>query len=251
MDLDDRDNLPYTLGDEDEDNEWEAMEVGDREPLRDLTSILHPIGNACRELRTIMIQVLQIHICRWIYKLLSSNRSGLKWRTAVRVYWNEIMDCLCELCMRKLFAEKWHRFSIPDTRAEVTDIIENIMEEDCVWSSLLYDTDFAHIVRIRVMSYEPTQMTKLAPCTSRLKSRSNTKAGPGKQLCNISNNLNSDTKPQPFFFYGSPPAYTRQNAVDERYSIFSTSHDFIRACIFTPILTLKTRLFINSNLISK
>ena len=134
-------------------------------PMRDLTSILHPIGPACQSIRAHMIQTFQFHITRLVYEILSISKSGLKWTSAVTLYWEQVIQNICEMCLRKLFNAKWEANSSFTTRSEVSDIFNTIMDEDCIWGTLLYDIDFANIIRTRVKSYTPTAFSKLAACT--------------------------------------------------------------------------------------
>ena len=48
---------------------------------------------------------------------------------------------------------------------EVADIIHNIFDDSSIWSELLFDPDFASMLKARVRSVEPTLDMRLAPCT--------------------------------------------------------------------------------------
>ena len=45
------------------------------------------------------------------------------------------------------------------------DIIPNILDDGTVWSELLFDPDFAAMLRGRVRQWDPTLETRLSPCT--------------------------------------------------------------------------------------
>ena len=48
---------------------------------------------------------------------------------------------------------------------EVSDIIRNILDDYSVWSELLFDPDYAAMLKARVRSVEPSMDMRLAPCT--------------------------------------------------------------------------------------
>ena len=139
---------------------------------RDLTAIRHPIGSAEQQLRNFMIQSFQIHMTRYIYKLHSDARSGKKWKTAVGEYWESAVRDICEACIRKIFMHKWRKYFNWALRDQIRDVVDNIMLEDQLWSRLLFDPDFARIVRTRIMSYEPTLTTKEPYCTCSMRYQS-------------------------------------------------------------------------------
>ena len=142
--------------------------VPQEEPTRDLNTILHPVGGACQELRSFMIQALHFNIARIIYQLLSQSRSGMKWPEAVSKFWHVAVEKICETCLRSLFRNRWERFAKEHSRREVNDIVMAILpEDDYIWSSLLYDAEFAQIIRSRVKSFEPSYATTNPPCTCR------------------------------------------------------------------------------------
>ena len=155
--------------DSDEQMDWndldDAMEVFHLDnPTRDLNLILNPVGDAAQELRSYFIQALHIHISRNIYQMLSASRSGAKWIEAVGRYWAEALDKICETCVRSLFRQLWYKRVKQEIRLEVSDVINEISGEEYIWSSLLYDPDFALIVRTRVKAYEPSYGTKQPAC---------------------------------------------------------------------------------------
>ena len=45
------------------------------------------------------------------------------------------------------------------------DIITNILDDQSVWSDLLFDLDFGAMLKARVRSWDPTLEMGLAPCT--------------------------------------------------------------------------------------
>ena len=157
---------------EDKGMDWESADSDSdydihpfEEPTRDFNLILHPMTNSDRELRYYLIQTIQQHIARWIFEMHSESRSGLKWSDAVARYWDLSMDRFCEACVRTLFKQKWSKHAGAQTKMEVGDVIKEINDEEYVWASLMYDTDFARVVRTRVRSYEPTYGTKIPACT--------------------------------------------------------------------------------------
>ena len=48
---------------------------------------------------------------------------------------------------------------------EVNDIICNILHDSSMWSELLFDPDYAAMLKARVRSVEPSMDMRLAPCT--------------------------------------------------------------------------------------
>ena len=134
-------------------------------PARDLTSILHPIGPAAMHLRHLVIQTLHIHLARWIFQMQSMSRSGHKWKKAVDQFWHGAVDKICETCIRKMFREKIQHQLSSEYCTEVNDIIKNIKNEEAMWSTLLFDPDFAATLKARVQTWEPTMDMRLAPCT--------------------------------------------------------------------------------------
>ena len=48
---------------------------------------------------------------------------------------------------------------------EVNDIIRHILDDYTVWSELLFDPDYAAMLKARVRSVEPSMDMRLAPCT--------------------------------------------------------------------------------------
>ena len=135
------------------------------QPSRDMNTILHPVGGAAQELRSYFIQAFHLHISRHIYELLSSSRSGVKWNQAVGSYWTQAVGRICEKCLRELFRKLWYKRVKAELRLEVSDVINEISGDEHIWSSLLYDTDFAQIVRTRMKAYEPSYATKQPACT--------------------------------------------------------------------------------------
>ena len=102
---------------------------------------------------------------RMIYEMLTNSRSGIKWSKAVAEFWPRVVDGICEMCLRKLFNFKLDNVLSKEAREEVNDILLNLQDDQSVWSTLLYDHDFANVLQIRVKSYEPTEFTRQAACT--------------------------------------------------------------------------------------
>ena len=159
-------DLDSTINEDDDDDDIDFHPF--EEPSRDLNTILHPIGGASQELRYFMIQALHYHIARLIYECLSSSRSGLSWSGAVGKYWDNAVDSICESCLRRLFNELWTKTAKPQTRREVADITSEISGEEYTWGSLLFDPEFAQVIRTRVKSYEPFYATKQPACICRI-----------------------------------------------------------------------------------
>ena len=65
-------------------------------PAQDLTSILHPIAPAGQFLRHLVVQVLHVHLARWILLRQSNSRAGFKGPKAVGHFWNRALDKLYE-----------------------------------------------------------------------------------------------------------------------------------------------------------
>ena len=135
------------------------------EPTRDLNAILHPTTPACKELASIVCQALHVHIARWIYHHLSCLRSGLKWKSAVTVNWAEAVDNICESCVRETFSTRWKDVTSTETQKEVADIVENIMEDECLWASLFYNPAFANKIQENVKSVDGFEYMSPVPCT--------------------------------------------------------------------------------------
>ena len=113
---------------------------------------------------------------------------------------------------------------------EVRDIIHNILDDSSVRSELLFDPDFAAMLKGRVRSWDPTLEMRLAPCTCyadkttnlryqatfRMPPRSNAGLGPNYQA-----QLDAPlSEPFPSLKQARQPPmlkYERQLAVDERY----------------------------------
>ena len=155
----------------------EAAEVGYQSGLeedalflwgdkQDLTSVLHPVGPSSMELRSQMEQAFAIHMSRWIFYWHSTSRSGSKWKTAVMVYWDRAVGNICERCIRRLFTSKWTKETCFDSRLLMSNVVSYMLsDEDCLWTSLLYDAEFARAVRTRVEVYEPSLMMREPACT--------------------------------------------------------------------------------------
>ena len=157
---------------EDKSMDWETVQPDNDddtqpflEPTRDVNCILHPQDSSCEELRFCMVQTLQYHIARRIYETLSYSRSGVKWPEAVSKYWDDGVEQISETCLGPRFRHFWFKKAKAQSRKECADIFSQIIEEDCIWSSLLYDPDFVRIVRSRVRSYEPFYATRMPACT--------------------------------------------------------------------------------------
>ena len=83
----------------------DALERYQHHP-RDLTSILHPIGPAGQFLRHLVVQVLNVHLPRWLFMMQSNSRAGYKWPKAVDHFWNRALDKLYESWVRILFTQR-------------------------------------------------------------------------------------------------------------------------------------------------
>ena len=161
----------------------------------------------------------------------SVSRSGHKWRKAVDQHWNLAVENICEGCIRKMFRQKDQRDILHRALSdEVQDIIRNILDDSTVWSELLFDPDYAVMLKCRVRSVEPTMDMRLAPCsccadkttslryqaTVSMPPRSNAGLGPNYQA-----QLHAPlSEPFPKLKQARQPPmlkYERQLAVDERY----------------------------------
>ena len=130
---------------------------GELKPIRDVNTILSPVGNASHELRYQVVMSMHLHLSRWIYQMHSNSRSGAKWKTAVDRYWNRAVDNICEHCIRKLFKYRWRRFASHEAAKENDDLFIYLMEDERFhWTTLMYDADFARDVRNHVNVYEPS-----------------------------------------------------------------------------------------------
>ena len=134
-------------------------------PARDLTTVLYPITEANKELRSIMIAAFELHLTRIIYSDLSASRQGMKWKDAVYHFWDTAVRHVCETCLRSVFRLMWKEKAQWTTKVEMEGIIAEIMNEDqCQWSSLLYDPEFVETIRNKVRTYQPTFNAYLPPC---------------------------------------------------------------------------------------
>ena len=136
------------------------------DPTRDLTSIFHPISSAAHSLRHMVTQCTPLHQAKWIYERQSKSRSGHKWWNEVYQFWHLALENICEGCTGKMVRQKeqldlMHRQLLK----EVNDIIVNILDEDSLWSTLLFDPDFAAMLKARVHGWEPMMDMRHAPCT--------------------------------------------------------------------------------------
>ena len=96
----------------------------------------------------------------------SVSRSGHKWRKAVDQHWTLAVENICEGCVRKMFRQKDQRDYIHRALTEeVTDIIGNILDDSPMWSELLFDPDFASVLKANVRWWETTMDMRHAPCT--------------------------------------------------------------------------------------
>ena len=200
-------------------------------PARDLTSILHPIGPAGQYLRHMMTQCLHVHLSRWIYHMQSVSRSGHKWRKAVDQHWALAVENICEGCVRKMFRQKDQRDYVHRALLdEVADIIHNILDDSSIWSELLFDPDFASMLKARVRSVEPSMDMRLAPCTcyadktTSLRYQATFRMPPRSNAGLVPNYQDQLDAPMSEAFpklkqARQPPMlkYERQLAVDERY----------------------------------
>ena len=112
-------------------------------PARHLTSILHPIGPAPQYRRHMGTQCLHVHLSRMIYHMQSVSRSEHKWRKAVDQFWTLAFENICESCIRKMFPQKDQRDILP--RALTVEV--NIVDDSSVWSELLFDPDYAAMLK--------------------------------------------------------------------------------------------------------
>ena len=135
-------------------------------PARDLTSILHPIGPAPQYLRHTVTQCLHVHLSRWSYQMQSNSRSGHNWRKSVDKFWDLAIERICEDCIPKIFPQKDQNELIHrDLLDECNDIMINILTEHSLWPTLLFDPNFASMLKARVRSWEPTVDMRLTPCS--------------------------------------------------------------------------------------
>lgn len=133
-------------------------------PSRDLNSILNPIGYAEHLLRETILLSFSLHIRRIIFQKQSKSRLGMSWVDAVKTYWICALNEICEKCLKKYFTRKWYTQTTCTLRNEVRDIMENISGDDCAWTVLLFEPDFARKIRRRVKSMEPYDLSHPA-CT--------------------------------------------------------------------------------------
>ena len=134
-------------------------------PARYLTSILHPIGPAGQFLRHLLVQVLHVHLARWILLMQTNSCEGFKWPKAVDHFWNRALDNLYETCVRKLFKQRVATKVSSEYLLEVGDIIKNIEKEASLWSTLFFVPEFASMVKSRVHTWEATMEMQVAQCT--------------------------------------------------------------------------------------
>ena len=80
-------------------------------------------------------------------------------------YWARAIRNICESCVRKRFANRWYGLASDQTQSEVSDIVENIMGEDCIWASLFHDPYFANMIQGQVKSLEAFGNVFPVPCT--------------------------------------------------------------------------------------
>ena len=123
-------------------------------PAWDLSSILHPIGPAAQYLRHMVTQCLHVHLSRWIYHMQSMSRTGHKWREAGYHVWVIALENLCEYCIRKMFRQKDQRDILHRALLnEVHDSIRNSLDEESVWSELIFYPDYTAMLTARVHSW--------------------------------------------------------------------------------------------------
>ena len=130
-----------------------------------------------------------------------------------------------------MFLQKEQRDIIHrDSLEEVTDIIINIVDQyDSVGSTLLFDIDFAAILKTRVYVWEPTMEMRLPSCTSTADLTTviyqSTVVMPHRSLAGLGPNYQAQldapmSVPFPELKQARQPTivkYERQLAVDERY----------------------------------
>ena len=130
---------------------------------RDLTSILHPSGPTGLFLLHLVIQVLHVHLARWIFKMQSRSRAGFNWPKALYHFWNQALDNLCETCVRTMFNQRVANKVSRKYLVEMGYIIKNIENEDSLWSTV-FDPEFASTVKSRVLTCDLTMEIQVAPC---------------------------------------------------------------------------------------
>ena len=92
-------------------------------------------------------------------------RSGLKWKSTVTSYWENAIDNVCEYCVRSAFTDLWYKRISEKTQSEVADIVENILDRECLWSTMFFDPTFASNIMERCKTFEPWYAIKRVPCT--------------------------------------------------------------------------------------
>ena len=97
-------------------------------PVNPLNSILYPSHPSGIELSKYVYQSIYNHIVQCIYHLyinrLSLHGSALKWKTAVKKYWPQACNYICESCVRRTFAKNWYGLASEHVQCEVSDVVE-------------------------------------------------------------------------------------------------------------------------------
>jgi len=154
------------ITEKDETDEWPSgMEPV---PHADFNTILHPTTSESMHLHNLMCNAFELHLARLIYENHYESRSGIRWKSAVLQYWRLAVSAMCETCLRSLFYHFWNNSAGRQAPPEMHFIVERIKNEDeYIWSTMLYDIDFAETIRNDLLGYTPTYETKMPACTCR------------------------------------------------------------------------------------
>ena len=102
----------------------------------------------------------------WIYQMRSKSWWGHNWRKAGAQLWHIAIDKICDDCIPKMCQQKDQNDLIQRALMdELKDIIITILDDHSVSSTLLFDPDFAAMLKPRVHSREHTRDMPLATCT--------------------------------------------------------------------------------------
>ena len=150
-------------------------------PNNALNSIIYPSNPSDIELSNYVNQSLYEHVVQWIYHIsglmtglkwiyhISGPMTGAKWKKAVRKNWELARECICESCVRRTFTKHWYGSTSATTQSKVADVVEKIMEEDSLWSSMFHDSHFdgeikAHVELVEAFSHAELHFKVPKPC---------------------------------------------------------------------------------------
>ena len=141
-------------------------------PVSTLTDPTTPSGI---ELSSYINQSLYNHLVKWSYHIsrletglkwiyhISGPMTGTKWKKAVRKNWELARECICESCVRRNFVKNWYGFASGSAQTEVADVVEMILKEDFLWTSMFDDQKYDADMKSHVEMVEEFRQAESIP----------------------------------------------------------------------------------------